>query len=293
MQGLRVGYYYRVSPKLGWQRCHYIGPQCRSGSSRRHRSLLRSSRLASTVLPTTAAALGLDLKRIVIVRPTTLADRLWAIDQALRSPSIVAVIAEIEQLDDHAARRLQLAAESGGSLGFLVRSSQRQQPSWAEVQWLVRPMARAVTHPRRPRSLRCHIANCSWNCSASAVAKAAPDCTFKSTPPTVGLSPPPQPQLWLARSHAPVKSLLKIRRCRHRRRPAGERKTEASAASATLKNEPIDCGFGPSMPCGQSLDGEPGLAPFGSGDLVQIALCGHSVESVDEPLYCPSTQIFP
>lgn len=95
--------------------------------------------------PPAAAALGLDLKRIVIVRPTTLADRLWAIDQALRCPSIVAVIAEIEQLDDHAARRLQLAAESGGGLGFLVRSSQRQQPSWAEVQWLVRPLVRAAS----------------------------------------------------------------------------------------------------------------------------------------------------
>lgn len=70
--------------------------------------------------PPAAAALGLDLKRIVIVRPTTLADRLWAIDQALRSPAIVAVIVEIEQLDDRAARRLQLAAESGGSLGLLI-----------------------------------------------------------------------------------------------------------------------------------------------------------------------------
>lgn len=100
--------------------------------------------------PPAAAALGLDLKRIVIVRPTTLADRLWAIDQALRSPSIVAVIAEVEQLDDRAARRLQLAAESGGSLGLLVRNiHQRHQPSWAEVQWLVRPMPR----PTNPNSL--------------------------------------------------------------------------------------------------------------------------------------------
>ena len=103
--------------------------------------------------PPAAAALGLDLKRIVIVRPTTLADRLWAIDQALRSPSIVAVIAEVEQLDDHAARRLQLAAESGGGLGLLVRHvHQRHQPSWAEVQWLVRPMLRA-SNPNSPSSV--------------------------------------------------------------------------------------------------------------------------------------------
>ena len=103
--------------------------------------------------PPAAAAMGLDLKRIVIVRPTTLADRLWAIDQALRSPSIVAVIAEVEQLDDRAARRLQLAAESGGSLGLLVRNiHQRHQPSWAEVQWLVRPMPRP-TNPQSPATV--------------------------------------------------------------------------------------------------------------------------------------------
>ena len=101
--------------------------------------------------PPAAAALGLDLQRIIIVRPATLADRLWAIDQALRSPSIVAVIAEVEQLDDRAARRLQLAAESGGSLGLLVRSISRQHhPSWAEVQWRVRPLVQ--TAPGSPLS---------------------------------------------------------------------------------------------------------------------------------------------
>lgn len=97
--------------------------------------------------PPAAAALGLDLKRIVIVRPATLADRLWAIDQALRSPAIVAVIAEVEQLDDRAARRLQLAAESGGSLGLLVRRQQRHHPSWAEVQWLVQPLRSTIPSP--------------------------------------------------------------------------------------------------------------------------------------------------
>ncbi len=101
--------------------------------------------------PPAAAALGLDLKRLVIVRPTTLADRLWAIDQALRSPAIVAVIAEIEQLDDRAARRLQLAAEAGGSIGFLLRNIyQRHQPSWAEIQWFVRPMRLSTSNQTTP-----------------------------------------------------------------------------------------------------------------------------------------------
>lgn len=91
--------------------------------------------------PPAAAALGIDLKRLVIVRPGSLAERLWAIDQALRSPAIVAVIAEVEHMDDRSARRLQLAAERGGGLGLLVRGvSSQQHPSWAEVQWRVRPL---------------------------------------------------------------------------------------------------------------------------------------------------------
>ena len=97
--------------------------------------------------PPAAAALGIDLKRVVIVRPRTLADRLWAIDQALRSPAVAAVIAEIEHMDDRAARRLQLAAERGGGVGLLVRrASAQSHPSWAEVQWLVRPLADSSAH---------------------------------------------------------------------------------------------------------------------------------------------------
>jgi protein ImuA len=97
--------------------------------------------------PPAAAAMGLDLKRLIIVRPCNLADRLWAIDQALRSPAIAAVVAEVEHLDDRGARRLQLAAEQGGGIGLLVRHAAAQRhPSWAEVQWLVRPLAVGAAH---------------------------------------------------------------------------------------------------------------------------------------------------
>ncbi len=99
--------------------------------------------------PPAASALGIDLKRLIIVRPQTLAERLWAIDQALRSSAIVAVIAEIEHIDDRSARRLQLAAERGGGVGLLVRGeAARHQPSWAEIQWLVQatPAQKITAH---------------------------------------------------------------------------------------------------------------------------------------------------
>lgn len=89
--------------------------------------------------PPALVAHGIDLKKTVFVRPTTAADAMWAIDQALRTQAVSAVIAEVPRMDDRSARRLQLAAEQGAGLGLLLRgAAARHQPSWSEIQWLIR-----------------------------------------------------------------------------------------------------------------------------------------------------------
>lgn len=98
------------------------------------------------VYPPTLTSHGIDLGKVIFVRPQSQADALWAVDQALRASAVAAVVAELERIDDRSARRLQLAAECGAGLALLLRSAAaRKQPSWAEVQWLVRtePTARA------------------------------------------------------------------------------------------------------------------------------------------------------
>ena len=91
------------------------------------------------IYPPPLTSHGIDLAKVIFVRPQSQADALWAVDQALRTSAVAAVVAELERIDDRSARRLQLAAESGQSLALLLRGWQaRQQPSWAEVQWLVR-----------------------------------------------------------------------------------------------------------------------------------------------------------
>lgn len=88
--------------------------------------------------PPALASQGIDLERVIFVRPQSADDAMWAIDQALRTPAVAAVMAELERIDDRSARRLQLAAETGGSLALLLRpASARRAPSWAEIQWLV------------------------------------------------------------------------------------------------------------------------------------------------------------
>lgn len=86
--------------------------------------------------------------QVVILRPLNAADELWAIDQSLRCPGVAAVWADLPSLREHDFRRLQLAAEAGGTLGLLCRSSRvRGHPSWSDVQFLVTPQP--AQHHRR------------------------------------------------------------------------------------------------------------------------------------------------
>jgi hypothetical protein len=64
---------------------------------------------------------GLPLERMVLVHTSTLQQSLWATEQALRCPAIGAVLSWPTYIIDRNVRRLQLAAEAGGSIGFLYR----------------------------------------------------------------------------------------------------------------------------------------------------------------------------
>jgi protein ImuA len=95
-----------------------------------------------------AVVYGIAASQLVLVRPASAADELWAIDQALRCPAVAAVWTELTTVNDHDFRRLQLAAETGGTLGLFCRSSRvRGQPTWSDVQFLVTPQA-AASHRR-------------------------------------------------------------------------------------------------------------------------------------------------
>jgi len=111
------------------------------------------------------AAWGIDLSQTVLVRPSNEADELWACDQALRCPGVGAVVMRCGRLDHRDFRRLQLAAESGGTLGLLVRPAQlRGRPTWADVQWSIEPQ------PSRDRwRLRVELVRCRGGTGGSSV----------------------------------------------------------------------------------------------------------------------------
>lgn len=80
------------------------------------------------------------IARSLVVNPPDGASALWAIDLALRSPAVGAVIADAHGLDMACSRRLQLAAEAGGGVALLARPArERAALSAAATRWLVRP----------------------------------------------------------------------------------------------------------------------------------------------------------
>ncbi len=102
------------------------------------------------IYPPALASWGIDLEKVVFVRPQSDVDALWAVDQSLRTPAVAAVVADIERIDDRAARRMQLAAEQGGGLALLLRpASARRGPSWADIQWIVRGLPSQDTSPTK------------------------------------------------------------------------------------------------------------------------------------------------
>lgn len=95
------------------------------------------------------AASGIDLARLLLVQPRTDRDRLWTLEQSLRSGACAAAVGwPLQSTDERALRRLQLAAEEGRALGFLFRPAHvARQGSPAALRLRVEPGAEgAVVH---------------------------------------------------------------------------------------------------------------------------------------------------
>jgi cell division inhibitor SulA/protein ImuA len=72
---------------------------------------------------------GLPLERMLLIHTRSLQESLWAAEQALRCPAVGAVLGWPAYIIDKNVRRLQLAAEAGGSLGILYRPPEAARES--------------------------------------------------------------------------------------------------------------------------------------------------------------------
>ena len=94
-----------------------------------------------------------DPDRVIVVHPPNARETLWSVEQALRCPGVGVVVSWLDAIGAHAFRRLQLAGESGGGVGLLLRPAvYRAEPSWAAVRFLVGALpGRPMDHPEVTR----------------------------------------------------------------------------------------------------------------------------------------------
>jgi hypothetical protein len=91
--------------------------------------------------PPAAARLGIDLARLIVLRSRKPRDVYAAVEQSLRSTAVGAVLGWFDRLPGVDGRRLQLAAETGGGLGLLLRpAASLRAPSFAAVRLQVAPL---------------------------------------------------------------------------------------------------------------------------------------------------------
>jgi hypothetical protein len=110
---------------------------------------------------------GVRLDRLLVIQTQQAEDILWATEQSLRCRSFGAVLAwPAVTIRDREVRRLQLAAEAGGSTGFLYRNvDAARQASPAALRLKLRRIASA---------LQVDIVKCRGGRSGVSVKMAAP-----------------------------------------------------------------------------------------------------------------------
>ncbi len=89
---------------------------------------------------------GIELGRLLVVRPASAMEALWAAEQALSSGICAAVLLWLQGTDDRWLRRLKLAAEAGGALGILFRPERHRYESSPASLRLLMTQGERETH---------------------------------------------------------------------------------------------------------------------------------------------------
>lgn len=96
-----------------------------------------------SLFPQGLANWGFDPARLVIVRPLTFMQALWAADEAAKCSDLAAIILHIEghpkALDMTATRRLSLRASESGTTSLILRQSGEEEATAATTRWCITP----------------------------------------------------------------------------------------------------------------------------------------------------------
>ena len=89
--------------------------------------------------------LGFNTRRLLLVKARRAVDLLWSMEEALRCPDLAVVIGEGVAPNLTASRRLQLAAETGGTTALLIPPPGAALSTTALTCWRVTATPAAIT----------------------------------------------------------------------------------------------------------------------------------------------------
>ncbi len=91
--------------------------------------------------PPAARAFGVEPDRMVFVNMPCDREVLWATEEALKCRGLVAVVAELQEMDFVQSRRLQLAVEKSRVTGLVIRNNPRRVGATAcAARWQIRSL---------------------------------------------------------------------------------------------------------------------------------------------------------
>jgi protein ImuA len=106
---------------------------------------------------------GFDPQMLAVIRTDTIAELLWAMEEAAGCPGVAAAIGDIARdhkaLDFTALRRLSLRAERSGTALLVLRTGTGREASAARLRWHVaaEPSAAEAFEPRAPGAARYRV----------------------------------------------------------------------------------------------------------------------------------------
>ncbi|SNB61443.1 Uncharacterized conserved protein [Arboricoccus pini] len=88
---------------------------------------------------------GIDPARLIHIRARDAEETFWAASMAMRSQAVACTVVETEAFDLVTSRRLQIALESGGGAGLVLRHGALESaPNAALTRFWAEPMPRAI-----------------------------------------------------------------------------------------------------------------------------------------------------
>lgn len=96
---------------------------------------------SNRLFPPAIKLFGVEPDRIIFIEARREKDVLWALEEALKCDRLIAVIAEVREMDFSQSLRLQLAVEKSNVTGFVLRSNPLRVGNTAcAARWQIAPL---------------------------------------------------------------------------------------------------------------------------------------------------------